>query len=101
MQLLEVLAECHRVLRPGGTIVLGFLNHCFGTKATKFWRVSGNWNHIELINMYFQYAGGFGTREAYDITAIDGEKVGGGWLLSLLSFGDRDPMFAVQTRRLD
>ena len=89
------------MLRPGGTIVLGILDCCFGTKVTKVWRVSENWNHVELINVYFQYAGGFGTREACDITVVNKEKVGGGWLSSLLSFGGRDPMFVVQARQLD
>jgi len=97
----EVLAECRRVLRPGGTIVLGFSNRCFATKATKVWRVTSNQNHVQLINGYFQYATGFGTREAYDITAVDGENLTGGWLSSLPSFGTRDPIFVVQARRLD
>ena len=101
VQLVEVLEECCRVLMPDGTIVLGLSSGCFGTSATKFWRVSGNQNHVELINGYFQYAGGFGTREAYDITTVHGEKVGGGWLSSLPPFRGRGLMFVVQAHRLD
>jgi len=98
----EILAECRRILRPGGTVVLGFSNRCFGSKATRVWRTTGNLNHVELINAYFQYSGGFGPREAYDITAIDGEKKGrDGWLSLLPSFGRRDPIFVVQARTLD
>jgi hypothetical protein len=40
--------------------------------------------HLELINGYFQYAGGFEPRKAFDITA------------TLPDNGYRDPMFIIE-----
>jgi len=40
--------------------------------------------HLELINGYFQYAGGFEPRQAFDISA------------TLPDNGFRDPMFIIE-----
>lgn len=46
------------------------------------WLNMNDRQHLELINGYLQYAGGFEPREAFDITAE--------------TTGYRDPMFIVQ-----
>eukprot|EP00587_Corethron_hystrix_P006731 CAMPEP_0113301824 /NCGR_PEP_ID=MMETSP0010_2-20120614/2890_1 /TAXON_ID=216773 ORGANISM="Corethron hystrix, Strain 308" /NCGR_SAMPLE_ID=MMETSP0010_2 /ASSEMBLY_ACC=CAM_ASM_000155 /LENGTH=284 /DNA_ID=CAMNT_0000155507 /DNA_START=193 /DNA_END=1047 /DNA_ORIENTATION=+ /assembly_acc=CAM_ASM_000155 len=79
---IEVLKEVRRVLRPGGKVIISQSNRCFPTKAIKMWLSMNDRQHLELINAYFQYAGGFKTREAFDITA-DGS-------------GAPDPMFIVE-----
>mmetsp|Transcript_9196 Transcript_9196/g.11426 ORF Transcript_9196/g.11426 Transcript_9196/m.11426 type:complete len:103 (+) Transcript_9196:2-310(+) len=66
---IDFLKECHRVLRPQGKVILAFSNRCFGLKATKIWRSSRNDRHVEFLNGFFQYAGGFDSRKAFDITA--------------------------------
>jgi hypothetical protein len=48
------------------------------------WLQMNDRQHLELINGYFQYAGGFEPRKAFDITA------------TLPDGGYRDPMFIVE-----
>jgi hypothetical protein len=82
---IEVLREVHRVLRPGGKVIVSQSNRCFPSKAIAMWLQMNDRQHLELINAYFQYAGGFETpRKAYDITA------------TLPNNGYRDPMFIVE-----
>lgn len=69
---IEVLKEVHRVLKPGGKVIISQSNRCFPSKAIAMWLKMNDRQHLELINGYFQYAGGFGPREAYDITAEGG-----------------------------
>jgi SAM-dependent methyltransferase len=80
---IEVLREVHRVLRPGGKVIISQSNRCFPTKAIRMWLSMNDRQHLELINGYFQYAGGFKERATYDITA----KVPSGY---------NDPMFIIE-----
>jgi Methyltransferase domain len=80
----EVLQEVRRVLKPGGKIIVSQSNRCFPSKAIAMWLNMNDRQHLELINAYFQYAGGFEPRKAYDITA------------TLPDMGYRDPMFIVE-----
>lgn len=66
---IEMLKEVHRVLRPGGKIIISQSNRCFPSKAIAMWLKMNDRQHLELINGYFQYAGGFKPRTAFDITA--------------------------------
>jgi len=66
---IKVLKECRRVLRPGGKVIISQSNRCFQTKAVKMWLSMNDRQHLELIDGYLQYAGGFKAREAFDITA--------------------------------
>ncbi len=52
-----VLAECLRVLKPGGQIVISFSNRCFPTKAVVIWQSLGNEDHARLVSMYLHWAG--------------------------------------------
>jgi SAM-dependent methyltransferase len=81
---ITVLKEAHRVLRKGGKVIISQSNRCFPTKAIAMWLKMNDRQHLELINGYFQYAGGFEPRKAYDITA------------TLPNNGYRDPMFIVE-----
>ena len=66
---IELLKEVNRVLRPGGKIIISQSNRCFPSKAIAMWLKMNDRQHLELINAYFQYAGGFKPRKAFDITA--------------------------------
>lgn len=81
---IQVLKEVNRVLKPGGKVIMSQSNRCFPTKAVAIWLQMNDRQHLELINGYLQYAGGFQNVEAFDITATvpDGSY--------------RDPMFIVQ-----
>lgn len=81
---IQVLKEVHRILRPRGKMIVSQSNRCFPTKAIKMWLDMNDRQRLELINAYFQYAGGFEPRKAFDITA---DVPGGGY---------HDPMFIVE-----
>lgn len=80
---IEVLKEVRRVLRPGGKVIISQSNRCFPSKAIAMWLKMNDRQHLELINGYLQYAGGFKPRKAFDISAK-----GPG--------GPYDPMFIVE-----
>lgn len=82
-----VLKECHRVLRPGGKVVISQSNRCFPTKAIAMWLNMNDRQHLELINGYFQYAGGFKNRKAFDISA------------TVPNNSYRDPMFIIEAEK--
>lgn len=82
---IQVLKEVNRVLRPGGKVILSQSNRCFPSKAIAMWLRMNDRQHLELINGYLQYAGGFKDTKAFDITA------------TLPDGGYRDPMFIVES----
>lgn len=84
---IEVLKEVNRVLKPGGKVIMSQSNRCFPSKAISMWLKMNDRQHLELINGYLQYAGGFKNTEAFDITAEGAGSV---------SF---DPMFIVQAEK--
>jgi len=85
---IEVLKEAHRVLRKGGKVIISQSNRCFPSKAIAMWLRMNDRQHLELINSYFQYAGGFKERIAYDITA-EGPGQNG-----------FDPMFIIEAEKM-
>jgi hypothetical protein len=81
----SVLKEVRRVLRKGGKAIFSQSNRCFPSKAVNMWLKMNDRQHLELIDGYTQYAGGFEEpRKAFDITATvpDGSY--------------RDPMFILE-----
>jgi hypothetical protein len=81
---IHVLKEVHRVLRKGGKVIISQSNRYFPTKAIAMWLRLNDQQHLELINGFFKYAGGFEPRKAFDISA------------RLPDNGKRDPMFIVE-----
>jgi hypothetical protein len=54
---LAVLREVARVLRPDGSLVVGFSNRCFWTKAVAVWRSLDDAGHVRLVETYLAQAG--------------------------------------------
>ena len=88
---IKVLKEVHRVLRPGGKVIISQSNRCFPTKAISIWLQMNDRQHLELINAYFQYSGGFDDepRKAFDITATNVPQ----------NEYPNDPMFIVEATK--
>lgn len=47
---IKVLKEVHRVLKPGGKVIVSQSNRCFPTKAIAMWLQMNDRQHLELIN---------------------------------------------------
>ena len=56
-KLLAVFGDVHRVLRPGGAVVVSFSNRCFPTKAVAIWRSLDTSGHAALVRLYLERAG--------------------------------------------
>jgi SAM-dependent methyltransferase len=52
-----VFADVHRVLVPGGSVVVSFSNRCFPTKAVAIWLSADDDDHRRLVRMYLERAG--------------------------------------------
>jgi len=48
-----------RVLKPAAPFVVTFSNRCFPTKAVAVWLNTTDAHHVELVQAYFEAAGGF------------------------------------------
>ncbi len=81
----EVFAEIARVLRPGAPLIVSFSNRCFPTKAVAVWRSLDDENHANLIDLYCNLAGGFGPRDAVNLSPFPGRS---------------DPLYAVVGRKI-
>lgn len=67
---LEVFAEIHRVLKPGGRAIMSFSNRCFPTKAVALWTATGDLDHAWIVGAFFHYGvpGGFDAPTARDLS---------------------------------
>jgi SAM-dependent methyltransferase len=60
-----VLQEVHRVLKPGGLVVISFSNRMFPTKAIQAWASRSDKERLELVTRYIRTAGGFENIETH------------------------------------
>ena len=81
---LEVFADVHRVLRPGGPFIVTFSNRCFPTKAVAVWRALDDRGHIDLVGAYFRCSAAWSVLRARDRSQPGGVS---------------DPLFAVSATK--
>ncbi|MGH6953826.1 MAG: class I SAM-dependent methyltransferase, partial [Alphaproteobacteria bacterium] len=71
----ELFRDVARVLRPGAPLVVSYSNRMFPTKAVAIWHALDLNQRADLIESYFDLAGGYGPTAAVELTA---EGTGGG-----------------------
>ncbi len=54
---IEVFTDVHRVLAPGGSVIVSFSNRCFPTKAVMAWLTTDDVGHRELVRAYLERSG--------------------------------------------
>ncbi len=82
----EVMREVARVLKPGGISIITFSNRMFPTKAVRIWASGNDESHIQLVQQYYQQAGGY--------SKVEVERREDKSTLSWFNRG-HDPLFAV------
>lgn len=88
----QVFAEVHRILKPGGLLMVSFSNRMFYQKAIQVWRDGSEASRVALVKHYFDSHGGF---EPPLIEARGGTVPT--WL-QILGFGGGDPFYALVGR---
>jgi predicted DsbA family dithiol-disulfide isomerase len=68
-----VLAETHRVLRPGGVAVVSFSNRCFDSKATAVWleHIATGAGLMEVVSNFFHFSAEWQHINTIDVTPLD------------------------------
>ncbi|NEP02554.1 MAG: class I SAM-dependent methyltransferase [Symploca sp. SIO2E9] len=89
-----VFTEVHRILKPGGIVIISFSNRMFFQKAITAWRDSTEESRVKLVRSYFQSVPGFSQPEV--IT----RKSEVASFLQMFGVGFGDPFYAVIAQRL-
>jgi SAM-dependent methyltransferase len=87
-----VFSEIHRVLKPGGLVIMSFSNRMFYQKAIAAWRDGSDRDHVNLVTSYFASVPGFSKPEVISRVAPAPNPL---WWLS----PGGDPFYAVLAYR--
>ncbi|MBE9114921.1 class I SAM-dependent methyltransferase [Lusitaniella coriacea LEGE 07157] len=87
-----VFSEIHRILKPGGVVIVSFSNRMFFQKAIAVWRDNTEANRVELVKSYFKSVPGF--KEPRTISR-QSEALS---FLQRLGMAGTDPFYAVIAR---
>jgi len=109
----KIVAEAHRVLRPGGRALFSFSNRCFPTKAVKMWLQADDDARQRIVASYFMYApaGGWadvGAERLPEVAPASAAPKQEGFLGALLNLDSAlsswisrgDPMFVVSATKV-
>ncbi|HEY9819839.1 MAG TPA: methyltransferase domain-containing protein [Candidatus Sericytochromatia bacterium] len=88
-----VFTEIHRILKPGGIVIISFSNRMFFQKAIAAWREGTEASRVELVKSYFQSVPGFSTPEVIARQSTVPS------FLQMLGVGGGDPFYAVIASR--
>lgn len=90
-----IVAEIHRVLKPGGIAIISFSNRMFFQKAIQAWREASETRRVELVKSYFESTPGFSKPE----TIVRQTQTS--TVLQWLGMAGGDPFYAVVATRQD
>lgn len=89
-----IFTEIHRILKPGGIVIVSFSNRMFYQKAIAAWRDGTDMSRIELVKHYFRSVSGFSEPEAIARTSTMPS------FLQMLGMMGADPFYAVISQRI-
>jgi SAM-dependent methyltransferase len=89
-----IVAEIHRILKPGGICIISFSNRMFYQKAIQAWRDAPEYARVELVKQYIQSVDGFSPPE------VIAERPNVPTFLQMIGVAGGDPFYAVITTRL-
>ena len=84
-----VFTEMHRVLKPGGLIIVSFSNRMFYQKAIAVWRDGTEASRLKLVQQYIRGVSGFSTPEVVSRQSSIPN------FLAMLGLVSADPFYAV------
>ncbi len=87
--------EIHRILKPGGIVIVSFSNRMFYQKAIQVWRDGTEPTRIQLVKKYIQSVPGLGTPEVMIQKNLSVNPV-----LALMGLGVSDPFYALVARKI-
>ncbi|MEN9215204.1 MAG: class I SAM-dependent methyltransferase [Gloeomargarita sp. DG02_4_bins_56] len=90
-----IFQEIHRLLKPGGVVIVSFSNRMFYQKAIQAWRDGSEQARIQLVKRYIQSVGGFTPPEV-----IAQQNLSVNPVLALMGLGVGDPFYAVVARKV-
>jgi SAM-dependent methyltransferase len=89
-----VFAEIHRILTPGGIVIVSFSNRMFYQKAIQAWRDGSDASHVQLVTRYFaSVPQGFTKPEVISQTSQVPS------FLAWMNAGHSDPFYALISTR--
>ena len=88
-----IFTEIHRVLKPGGTVIVSFSNRMFYQKAIAAWRDGSEASRVELVKRYFKAVPGFTEPE---VVAQQSQMPS---LFQMFGMPGGDPFYAVIASR--
>jgi SAM-dependent methyltransferase len=90
-----IFTEIHRVLKPGGIVIISFSNRMFYQKAIAAWRDASERDRVELVKNYFKAVPGFSEPEVI----IKQSQIPP--VFQMLGMGGGDPFYAVIASRVE
>lgn len=89
-----IFSEIHRVLKPGGVVIVSFSNRMFYQKAIQVWRDGSDEQRVQLVQSYMGSVTGLSEPQ------VISNQTPQSTLLSWMGLGGGDPFFALVSQRL-